>query len=101
MRLPGSAYDEVGSRTRQAWLRTSLALLGVTALVERGLAVAGAPPMALVLALLPAVIGISAAVHRSATLRYAASGPVGGVTVALAVAGVAGVVLVGLGSVLA
>lgn len=61
-------YDEPGSRTRQAWLRTWLATLAVSALMLRGLAVTGAGwlPAVVVLAGLVALGGI--AMSRSARL---------------------------------
>lgn len=67
------AYDEVGSRTRQAWLRTSMTVIGVTLLALRGLVLAGAQTWALLIALLPAVILLTTAVLRMRQVRHAES----------------------------
>lgn len=68
-----TAYDEVGSRTRQAWLRTSMTVLGVTLLALRGLVLAGAQAWALLIALLPAVMLLTTAVLRMRQVRHAES----------------------------
>lgn len=73
MSVPGVGYDEVGSRTRQAWLRTSLNIIGVTLLAERGLMLAGAPEWALFVALLPLIVFLSVAVVRMRQVMHAES----------------------------
>jgi hypothetical protein len=61
-------YDEPGSRTRQAWLRSALGMVAVTALVERGLAVRGSSLVLALAALVPAVVFVVAAAQRSVEL---------------------------------
>ena len=73
MSVPGVGYDEVGSRTRQAWLRTSLNIIGVTLLAERGLMLANAPMWALLLGLVPLAIYLVVAVLRMREIRHAES----------------------------
>jgi len=70
---PGSAYDEVGSRTRQAWLRTGLGSMAVTLLVERGLLIVETPAWLRVLALVPGALLIVIAVARTLQLRHGES----------------------------
>lgn len=72
---PAPGYDEPGTRTRQAWLRTSLTALGVALLAERGLALAGAPRWVMVLALVPAAVILGVAVLRVTQLREGHSDP--------------------------
>ena len=57
-----SAYDEVGSRTRQAWLRTGLGAVAVSLLLLRGLALGGAQPWVMAVCLVPgaAFVGLTA-----------------------------------------
>ena len=73
MSVPGVGYDEVGSRTRQAWLRTSLNIIGVTLLAERGLMLASAPMWALLLALAPLIAFLAVAVVRMRQVMHAES----------------------------
>lgn len=96
MSTPTVAYDEVGSRTRQAWLRTSMTVIGVTLLGLRGLVLAGAPTWALLLALAPAVIVVSTSVARMRQLRHADSVHATSAVTAWVFAGVVGVVTVAL-----
>lgn len=101
MSAPNVAYDEVGSRTRQAWLRTSMTVIGVTLLALRSLLLAGAPTWALLVALLPAVIVLTTAVLRMRQLRHADSVRATNAVALWVVAGVAGVVIVSLLAVVA
>ncbi len=64
MSVPGIGYDEVGTRTRQAWLRTSLTVIGVTLLAERGLMLAGSSFIILLVTLIPAGVFLVVAVRR-------------------------------------
>lgn len=61
-------YDEPGSRTRQAWLRTALGMVVVAVLIERGLAARGMPVVLGLGALVPAVAFIAIAARRSVAL---------------------------------
>ncbi len=70
-----SPYDEVGSRTRQAWLRTSLGLVAVTLLVLRSLVVGHAGVASLLLVLVPVTAFVAVAVRRMATLAHRESVP--------------------------
>lgn len=101
MSVPGVGYDEVGSRTRQAWLRTSLNIIGVTLLAERGLMLAGAPMWALLLALVPVTGFLTVAVLRSGELRHAESVRATTVVAVSIVSAVVGVLIIGLISILA
>ena len=94
MTTPPDLYDEPGSRTRWAWLRTGLVFIAVTLLVMRGLFIRGAPWWVSVLAVvLVSVFGVLA-VRRVAEVGPHESPAVGRRTV-LAVLGivVCGVVL--------
>jgi hypothetical protein len=71
--VPGPAYDEVGSRTRQAWLRTGLGSIAVTLLVERGLLIVETPLWLRVLALVPGSVLIVIAVARSLQIGHGES----------------------------
>lgn len=73
MSVPGIGYDDVGSRTRQAWLRTSLNIIGVTLLAERGLMLANAPVWSLLLALAPLIGYLGVAVVRMRQVMSAES----------------------------
>jgi hypothetical protein len=70
---PGAGYDEIGSRTRQAWLRTSLGAMAVTLLVLRGLVLAGAATWVMVACLAPAIVVVTLAVLRSVRLQHGES----------------------------
>ncbi len=94
------AYDEVGSRTRQAWLRTSLGVIAVTLLVLRSLLLADADTPALLAGLIPAAIFTSIAVRRTMQVRHGESERAAGATVAWVLASVAGLVTVGIITVL-
>jgi len=96
MSTPGVAYDEVGSRTRQAWLRTSMTVIGVSLLALRGLVLAEAQTWALLLALLPAVIVITTAVIRMRKVRHAESVHATNLISFWVFAGVVGVVTISL-----
>jgi hypothetical protein len=85
-----SQYDEPGSRTRQAWLRTALGMVAVTALVERGLVVDALPAAMGILAVIPAVVLVGLAVRRSAALGPQESAGLGRVAVAVACLAVTG-----------
>ena len=61
-------YDEPGSRTRQAWLRSALGMAAVTALVERGLALQGSSLVVALVALGPAVLFVVVSARRSVEL---------------------------------
>lgn len=66
MTTPADLYDEPGSRTRWAWLRTGLVFLAVTLLVIRGLFLRGAPAWVLVVAvLLASAFGVLAIVRAA------------------------------------
>lgn len=73
MSSPGSTYDEVGSRTRQAWLRTGLGSIAVTLLVERGLLIVSTPGWLRGLALVPGVVLIVIAVARTLEIGHGES----------------------------
>lgn len=64
-----SQYDEVGSRTRQAWLRTSLGVIVVSLLAERALMSAGQSGLVMAAALIPGVLGIAIIFIRMRILR--------------------------------
>jgi len=74
---PGVGYDEIGSRTRQAWLRTSLGAVAVTLLVLRGLVLLDAPRSSMVACLAPAVVVVALAIRRSVRLQHGESRPMG------------------------
>lgn len=63
-----SLYDEVGSRTRQAWLRTSLGVIVVTLLAERSLMIADLPKALMVLTLIPSVTALGVIFVRMRSL---------------------------------
>jgi hypothetical protein len=66
--MSDSQYDEPGSRTRQAWLRTSLGMLVVSVLVLRGMVLQGLPWVVVLVALLPATVFLAVAVARTRSL---------------------------------
>jgi hypothetical protein len=66
--MSDSQYDEPGSRTRQAWLRTSLGMLVVSVLVLRGMVLQGVPAVVVLVALLPAAVFLAVAVARTRSL---------------------------------
>ncbi len=70
-----SPYDEVGSRTRQAWLRTSLGIVALTLLVLRSLVIGGAGLAPLLLSLVPVSVFVAVAVHRMSSLYRLESTP--------------------------
>lgn len=78
MTAPGVGYDEIGSRTRQAWLRTSLGAIAVTLLVLRGLVLLEAPAWAMVACLAPVAVVMALAIRRSVRLQHGESEPMGG-----------------------
>jgi hypothetical protein len=87
-------YDEPGSRTRQAWLRSALGMVAVAVLIERGLAVRGMPLVLGLVALAPAVVFVAVAARRTAVLGPRESpGPRRSAVVlsAIAVAGLAAI----------
>lgn len=90
------AYDEPGTRTRQAWLRTSLTALGVVLLAERGLALAGAPRWLMALGLLPAIVVTAVAVMRVTQLREGHSDPARTRVVVAVIVAVIGTAVIGL-----
>jgi hypothetical protein len=94
MTIPADLYDEPGSRTRWAWLRTALVFVAVTLLVVRGLYLRGIPTWVLALAVALAGSFLALALRRAAQVGPRESPGVGGGTV-LSVLGivVAGVVL--------
>ncbi len=61
-------YDEPGSRTRQAWLRSGLGMVAVAVLIERGLAARGMPLALGLVALAPAAVFVALAARRSVEL---------------------------------
>lgn len=75
MTAPGVGYDEIGSRTRQAWLRTSLGAMAVTLLVLRGLALLDATAWAMVACLIPVAVVVTLAIRRSVRLQHGESEP--------------------------
>lgn len=75
MSVPGAGYDEIGTRTRQAWLRTGLGVVAVTLLAVRGLVVADAGAPLLLAVVVPAVAFLAAAVVRSSRLQHGRSDP--------------------------
>ncbi len=58
-------YDEPGSRTRQAWLRSALGMIAVAVLIERGLASRGMPLALGLAAVVPAVAFVVVAARRT------------------------------------
>ena len=62
-------YDEVGSRTRQSWLRTSLGVIVVTLLAERSLMLADQYGVLMFAALVPAAVALSVIVLRMRWLQ--------------------------------
>ncbi len=100
MSVPGVGYDEVGSRTRQAWLRTSLNFIGVTLLAERGLMLADASMWALLVALVPLIAFLAVAFVRMRQVRHAASGQATSVITVTVFSAVVGVFTVGMVAVL-
>lgn len=101
MSVPGVGYDEVGSRTRQAWLRTSLTIIGVTLLAERGLMLANSPMWALLLALTPLIAFLVVAVVRMRQVMHADSVHATSAITVTVFATVVGVGIVGILSVVA
>lgn len=99
--MTGADYDEPGSRTRQAWLRTALGVGAVTVLVARGLVIRGLPDVVLLIALLPAAGFVAVAVARSRALGPHESDPVGRAGARFAVAGILALALVAAVTVLA
>lgn len=93
MTTPVDPYDEPGSRTRWAWLRTSLVFGAVTLLVMRGLLLRGTPAWVLVLAVALAAAFLLVALRRAAQVGPRESPGVGRGTVmgvlAIVAAGVA------------
>jgi hypothetical protein len=71
--IPGDMYDEVGSRTRQSWLRTSLVVVAVTLLVMRSFFLAEVPHWIIVVSMLPAIGFLVLSVRRTMTLNHADS----------------------------
>lgn len=68
MTMPDDLYDEPGSRTRLAWLRTGLVVIAVTLLVMRGLYLRGVPGWVVIAAVALAVAFAVLAVRRVARL---------------------------------
>ncbi len=62
-------YDEVGSRTRQSWLRTSLGVIVATLLVERSLLLAEHSLAVMLLALAPGLVALGVIFVRMRRLR--------------------------------
>lgn len=91
--LGPTGYDEPGSRTRLAWLRTWLAALGVSALLLRGFIVSDAGWVPIVALLVCLVVLAVVAVARSRRIRRRLSPPaptlllVAAVILVLAIAG--------------
>lgn len=77
MTTPGAGYDEIGSRTRQAWLRTSLGAMAVTLLVLRGLTLLEVTAWAMIACLVPAAVIVALAIRRSVRLQHGESEPIG------------------------
>jgi hypothetical protein len=94
-----SPYDEVGSRTRQAWLRTSLGVVAVTLLVVRAMVIGGTGTGALLLALVPAGTFLTVAVARMAGLDGVASPGASRAVTWLTAASAVGLAVVGVVSV--
>lgn len=93
-------YDEPGSRTRQAWLRTALGMVAVAVLIERGLAARGMPLVLGLGALVPAVVFIAVAAGRSVALGPHDSAGPGRGAVMLTTAAVVGLAAIAAGAVL-
>lgn len=92
-------YDEPGSRTRQAWLRTTLGIVAVAVLIERGLAATGMPLVLGLAALVPTVVFIAIATGRSVALGpHVSAGPSRG-AVLLTTAAVVGLAAIAVASV--
>jgi len=69
-------YDEPGSRTRQAWLRSGLGMVAVAVLIERGLAARGMPLVLGLAAVVPAAVFVVVAARRNFELGpHHSSGP--------------------------
>jgi uncharacterized membrane protein YjfL (UPF0719 family) len=100
MSTPPPAYDEVGSRTRQAWLRTNLGVLAVALLSMRSLLLADAPSWAIVACLVPAAAFTVIAVIRTMRVNHAESEHATAATGYSVVASVAGLVVIAVMAVL-
>ena len=86
--IPDSlGYDEVGTRTRQAWLRTSLVIIVLSLLVARSLISAGHPPALVVLVVVPAAVLLAVAGYRTHRLRRHEREPLPGWMVSVTVGG--------------
>ena len=95
-------YDEVGTRTRQAWLRTSLVIVVLALLAVRVLIVGGHPLAVVMLPVLPAAAMLTVAGLRSHRLRNHESEPVPRWMIAVTVGGsVALAIIVVIGATLA
>jgi hypothetical protein len=94
-------YDEPGSRTRQAWLRSALGFVAVSILVERGLAARGMPLVLGLTALLPAVAFVVVAARRTLELGPHHSGGPSRLTLMLTAVAVIGLATIGAASVVA
>jgi len=94
------AYDEVGSRTRQAWLRTNLGVLAVALLSMRSLLLADASTWAIVACLVPAAVFTAIAVVRTMRVNHAESEHVTAALGYTVVASIAGLVVIAVMSVL-
>ena len=97
--MSSTEYDEPGSRTRQAWLRSALGMVAVTVLVERGLAIGGMPALLGLGALAPAVAFVAMSVGRSAELGPGHSADAGRSTVVVTAVAVIALAVVGAASV--
>lgn len=94
-------YDEPGSRTRQAWLRSALGFVAVSILIERGLAARGMPLVLGLATLVPAVAFVVVAARRTLELGPHESGGPSRLTVMLTAVAVIGLAAIGGLSVLA
>jgi hypothetical protein len=96
---PASPYDEIGSRTRQSWLRTGLGAVAVSLLVLRGLALGDARPWVMAVSVLPGAAFVALTVMRMRRLQHGKSPGLPAVTTILAFAIVCGIAVAAAASV--
>ena len=92
-------YDEVGSRTRQAWLRTGLGASAVSILVLRGMVLGGAHPWVMASCLVPGAGFVALTVLRMQRIQHGQSPGLTVSTTALALAAVCGIAVAAAASV--
>jgi phosphatidylglycerophosphate synthase len=86
-------YDEIGSRTRQAWLRTGLGAAAVSLLLLRGLVIGGTQGWVMAVCLVPGVTFVTFTVIRMRGIEHGRSAPLPTSGVALTLVAVCGIAL--------